>query len=85
MLARGVAEGTSEVPTVSDPDSTYNSSCVLVYTITALFLMILSAITELIQLIFSSLVLHQICLVDKKERNHTAEDYKKIDPTAEYV
>ena len=63
------------------PDSNY---CALVPIIIALFLMILSTITELIQAIFSSLVLHQVRIVDKKERELTAGgQYLKMDPTVQ--
>ena len=59
------------------PDSHY---CVLVSIIIALFLMILSTITELIQAIFSSLVLHQLRLEDKRERElSTKGHYLKMD------
>lgn len=89
LLARGVIEEPNEGPTSTGPtptDSDPDYSFVLVYTIIALFLMILSAITELIQVIFSSLVLHQICLEDRKQRKLTTDgDYMKMDPAAEYV
>ena len=70
---------TSEPNPTTFPDSHY---CALVSIIIVLFLMILSAITELIQVIFSSLVLHQVRLEDKKEVElASGGQYLKMDST----
>ena len=59
---------------------------VFLWFIIALFLMILSAITELIQAIFSSLVLHQVRLENEKVKQAgKSGNYMKMDTKAEIV
>ncbi|KAI6651669.1 hypothetical protein LOD99_4917 [Oopsacas minuta] len=87
-LAKSAQELPTDSPTelTTEPSVTDSYTCQLVSIIIALFLMILSSITEIIQVIFSSLVLHQICIEDRKQRCCRIQmkgDYLKMDTTGE--